>query len=97
MQIGPVLRSKTLELTPAGRKAFAGIGATLSTDKRSRRPALRECLDWTERRPHMAGSVAAALLSAFLDQQALVRRPESRGLVLGPNSGLLQRLGVALP
>jgi DNA-binding transcriptional ArsR family regulator len=87
---------RTLELTHAGREAFVAVGVTLPRDKRSRRPALRECLDWTERRPHLAGSVAAALLTAFVDQGALVRRPDSRALSLGKNSELLGRLGVAL-
>jgi DNA-binding transcriptional ArsR family regulator len=89
---------RSVELTPAGRAVFVAVGVTFPTEtKRSRRPALRECLDWTERRPHLAGSVAAALLSALLEQQALVRRPEGRGLALGPNSSLLRRLGVSLP
>ena len=26
-----------------------------------RRPALRECIDWTERRPHLAGEIGAAI------------------------------------
>lgn len=40
---------------------------------RSRRLPVRDCLDWTERRHHLAGSYPAALLSALLDRDWLVR------------------------
>lgn len=52
----------------------------LELDTRSRRPLARPCLDWTERRDHVAGLVGQALLAAFLDDGWLVRRPEGRGL-----------------
>ena len=49
---------------------------------RTRRPLVRACTDWTERRPHLAGALGAALLDAMLDQGWLKRRPDGRALNL---------------
>jgi DNA-binding transcriptional ArsR family regulator len=45
-----------------------------------RRPLARPCTDWTERRPHLAGALGAALLTAMLDRGWLRRRPDGRAL-----------------
>lgn len=74
-----------LQLSETGRQWLAGAGVDVAAACRSRRPALRTCLDWTERRFHLAGSVAAALTAAFLDQGWLERRrPGERGLTVTP-------------
>lgn len=46
----------------------------------TRRPLARACADWTERRPHLAGALGAALLDAMLEQGWLKRRPDGRAL-----------------
>ena len=46
----------------------------------TRRPLVRACVDWTERRPHVAGALGQALLDALLRQKALQRRPDGRAL-----------------
>ncbi|MFG2222270.1 ArsR/SmtB family transcription factor [Streptomyces sp. NPDC048644] len=48
-----------LGLTGAGKTWLAELGITVPTG--TRRPSVRSCLDWTERRPHLAGAVGAAL------------------------------------
>jgi DNA-binding transcriptional ArsR family regulator len=48
-----------LALTPRGADWLSGLGVSLQV--RNRRPPVRSCLDWTERRPHLAGAVGAAL------------------------------------
>ena len=48
-----------LVLTAAGSAWLGRLGVELPA--RTRRPAVRSCLDWTERRPHLAGSVGAGL------------------------------------
>jgi DNA-binding transcriptional ArsR family regulator len=47
-----------LILTGDGRAALESAGIEVP---RRRRPALRECIDWTERRPHLAGEIGAAI------------------------------------
>jgi DNA-binding transcriptional ArsR family regulator len=45
-----------------------------------RRPAVRGCLDWTERRPHVAGRLGAHLLEAVLVEGWMSRVPGDRSL-----------------
>jgi DNA-binding transcriptional ArsR family regulator len=47
-----------LTLTGEGHARLTEAGIELTPAKR---PALRECIDWTERRPHLAGSIGAAI------------------------------------
>ena len=42
------------------------------------------CLDWSERREHLAGSLATGLLDHFMARRWLVRVRESRALRLTP-------------
>lgn len=53
-----------LALTPDGIGWLTGLGIALPPA--TRRPPVRSCLDWTERRPHLAGSAGAALCSHAL-------------------------------
>lgn len=71
-------------LTPQGRSALEALGVDLvaSTRSASRRPPVRGCLDWSERRPHLAGAVGAALLSTLLERRWVVRRHVPRALRL---------------
>ena len=49
-----------------------------------RRPACRSCLDWSERRHHLAGTVGAALLKRFEELGWAKRLPESRVMAFSP-------------
>lgn len=61
-----LLRQDTgFALTDAGLGWFEELGVTLDT--RTRRPLVRSCLDWTERRPHLAGAAGAALCRHVLE------------------------------
>ncbi len=61
-----LLRQDTgFALTDAGLGWFGALGIGLET--RSRRPLVRGCLDWTERRPHLAGAAGAALCRHVLE------------------------------
>jgi DNA-binding transcriptional ArsR family regulator len=42
------------------------------------------CLDWTERKHHLSGPLATAILARMLDQGWLVRRADSRTLAVTP-------------
>ena len=56
---------KLYEITSEGRGWFEDLGLELS-DLRSKRGAARQCLDWTERRHHLAGPLGVALLSRMV-------------------------------
>ncbi len=81
--------------TAAGRRWFAGLGVDLAGLEAGRRPLCRECLDWSERRGHLAGSLGAALLAAILDQGWAKREAGSRvvAFTAAGERRLLGRLG----
>lgn len=86
-------------VTPAGRTALAArLGIDLDAEPASRRPLVRACRDWTERRAHVAGTLGARLAATALADGWVVRRPDSRGLVVTAHGDdVLGRLGVRLP
>lgn len=69
------------ELSTAGITFLRTIGVDVDTAlsrTTARRLFCRPCLDWSERRPHIAGTVGAALLSACIDQGWMRRTDASR-------------------
>jgi DNA-binding transcriptional ArsR family regulator len=72
-----------LELTDAGRAWLAEVGLAPPRASASQRLAYG-CLDWSERRDHMAGSLARALLAHFLERGWLRRREGQRAVELTP-------------
>ncbi len=50
----------------AGRKRFAAAGIDMADLESRRRPLCRACFDWSERRPHLAGSLGAALMAMMI-------------------------------
>ncbi|MFF1545728.1 ArsR/SmtB family transcription factor [Streptomyces sp. NPDC058291] len=65
-------------LTAAGVRWFEAGGIAL--DRATRRPLARACLDWTERRPHLAGAAGAALCRHALDAGWCVRIGSERAV-----------------
>ncbi len=57
------LNNTGLHLTKVGHAFFSEIGIDLEKLKSNRAPLCRECLDWSERRSHLAGSLGRALLA----------------------------------
>jgi DNA-binding transcriptional ArsR family regulator len=57
-------------LTRAGRKRLEQLGVDLSP---TRRPLTRLCLDWSERRYHLAGALGAALTRRLFEMRWIVR------------------------
>jgi len=77
---------------------FAALGVDVAAVEhdRGRRPLTRSCLDWSERRPHLAGELGAALLTALLDAGWLARRPLGRAVAVTPRGAarLCAELGI---
>src|SRR3979490_2702278 len=67
-------------ITDEGRRFFCDFGIDLEQTPRSKRPLCRTCLDWSERRPHIARRLGAALLGRVLDLRWIPRTPGSRAL-----------------
>ncbi|MFC5926637.1 ArsR/SmtB family transcription factor [Micromonospora vulcania] len=64
---GRLDRTSGLALTPDGWAWAAELGVPVDVLRTARRPVVRDCLDWTERRPHLAGSLGAALCRRFAE------------------------------
>jgi DNA-binding transcriptional ArsR family regulator len=85
-------------LGPKGREVFEGLGVDLDTATRQRRRFALSCLDWTEKKAHLGGSLGAALSDAFTQRGWVVRQPGSRAVALSANGRRqLRRRGVRLP
>jgi DNA-binding transcriptional ArsR family regulator len=69
-----------LALTDAGAVGLREIGVDVDGAVTARRATTRACLDWTERRPHLAGALGSAIGSRFLDAGWVVRHRSGRGL-----------------
>lgn len=71
------------DVTPAGTAALAGWGVDVDAARARRRTFARPCLDWTERRPHLAGALGASITDALVERGWFVRRSrDSRALRL---------------
>ena len=79
-----VLDDKAAEITTAGSRFFTEFGIELPRRRSTRRHVSRLCLDWTERRPHIAGVVGAALTTRYFDLGWMERMKRSQAVVVTP-------------
>jgi DNA-binding transcriptional ArsR family regulator len=70
-------------VTDAGLETLAGLGIDLDSIP-GRRPLFRSCLDWSERRPHAAGKLGAALAARAFDLGWVERLDGSRAVRVTP-------------
>ena len=93
-----VLDDEGGEVTEAGACFLTDFGADLTAQSGSRRIFCRPCLDWSERRYHVAGHVGAELCRCCLQRGWFVRERDSRALRLtsAGEAGLFGTLGIAL-
>jgi DNA-binding transcriptional ArsR family regulator len=79
------------ELSSEGAKFLMSIGVDVegaSARAGQGRSFCRPCLDWSERRPHIAGAIGAALLDACLAQSWMRRIEGSRALSITPKGAI---------
>jgi len=84
------------DVTPAGRVAFGRLDIDLDELAGRSRPLTRACLDWSEQRHHLAGSLGAALSGELIRRGWLATREASRVVSVTPagRTALHERLGV---
>ncbi|WP_460887217.1 ArsR/SmtB family transcription factor [Promicromonospora xylanilytica] len=73
-----------LTLTDTGAAGLREIGVDVDGAVAARRATTRACLDWTERRPHLAGALGSAVGSRFLSAGWVTRHRPGRGLDVTP-------------
>jgi len=71
-------------LTASGAEALGNLGADVDAARSTRRRFACACLDWSERRPHLAGAIGAELLNVTLKRKWLLRDLDSRALSITP-------------
>jgi DNA-binding transcriptional ArsR family regulator len=86
-----------LTISAKGRDWLAQTGLIPPHDLR--RALIRPCLDWTERRPHLAGWIGAALYENLEGRSAFRSSPGTRALSITPRGYRLLRdeFGLAWP
>jgi DNA-binding transcriptional ArsR family regulator len=78
------MSQKGLRLSESGVQWFGRLGINTDAAARQRRTFCRSCMDWSERRYHLAGSLGAALLSRFCDLGWARRDQSSRVIRFTP-------------
>ncbi|MGH2643212.1 MAG: ArsR/SmtB family transcription factor [Chitinophagaceae bacterium] len=73
---------KNFMLTAKGKDFFEALGIATEILKGQRRIFARPCLDWSERKYHLAGSLGAALLEKMLHEDWIRRTKNSRVIIL---------------
>jgi DNA-binding transcriptional ArsR family regulator len=94
-----VLDDEAAEITTAGLRFFAGLAIELPTARSTGRRFCRLCLDWTERRPHIAGAVGAAIARRWFDLGWLERVKRSQAVIVTPSGrrGFRKTFGIDVP
>jgi DNA-binding transcriptional ArsR family regulator len=90
------LQGGRFELTDQGTSWFAELGIDVAQLRTARRSFARACLDWSERRPHLAGALGAALAARFLELDWIERAPRGRAAKLTPKGRASLRKALAV-
>jgi DNA-binding transcriptional ArsR family regulator len=85
------------QVTKPGARFLGEFGIDLGAIRQQRRVFCRPCLDWSERRPHLAGSVGAALATRCFDLGWIARSRDSRAVAVTPagRRGFAEAFGIA--
>lgn len=78
------VQDDTIGLTPTGATFAQEFGIDMTTLQAKRAPLCRPCLDWSERRTHLAGSLGRAILSEILRRNWAYRQDGSRVIAFTP-------------
>jgi DNA-binding transcriptional ArsR family regulator len=91
--------SHRFEVTGAGAKELGSFGLNLLQLRRSRRQFAGTCIDWTQRRRHLNGALAAAITSRMFELGWIERgqRRRSVRVTRAGMQGLASTFGVELP
>lgn len=74
--------NNTFEISKKGEKWFSTLDIPIDDLKLQRRSLIRPCLDWSERRNHIAGSLAASLLDKMLFSDWVRKVKNSREIII---------------
>ena len=93
-----VLGDEAGAVTASGRAWLAAFGVAPEPGARTRRLFCRPCLDWSERRPHLAGVLGSALCRRCVGLGWIRRERDSRAVTVTPEGrrGFAETFGLSL-
>lgn len=74
--------NNVFEISPKGEKWFSDFGINVDEVKKQRRLFLKPCLDWSERRNHIAGSLATSIFDKMVSNDWLRKTNHSRAIII---------------
>jgi len=74
--VTPAAPDDHTRLEPSGAKFLNDPGVNVDAAIASKRPTGRPCLDWTQRRQHLADALGAELFDTMLWHDWIRRRPQ---------------------
>jgi DNA-binding transcriptional ArsR family regulator len=74
--------NNNFEISTEGKKWFSDFGINVDEVKKQRRLFLKPCLDWSERKNHISGSLAASLLDKMIANDWLRKTANSRAIII---------------
>jgi aminopeptidase-like protein len=74
------VRGEDVRLTPGGKKFLQEFGIDVAEIDHPRRPMCKSCLDWSQRRSHLAGIAGAAILDRITALKWARRDKHSRAV-----------------
>jgi len=77
-----VNQNNTFEISSDGKKWFSDFGINLEEAQKQKRIFLKPCLDWSERRNHIAGSIGTLLFNKMLKEDWLRKTENSRAITV---------------
>src|SRR5262249_3391124 len=91
-----VVTDEAATITRPGGRFFTRFGVELPTRGSRRSRSCRLCLDWTERRPHIAGAVGAAITKRYFDLGWIERMKRGQAVIVTPSgrAGFRETFGI---
>lgn len=75
-------QNNNFDISSKGTDWFGSLGVDVDLLRQQKRVFARSCLDWSERRHHLAGSLGAALLDTMIVNGWVRRTQDSRAIVV---------------
>ena len=79
------ISEKSYKVTKSGKEWFNKVGLNTDIIQLKKRSFAHQCLDWSERKHHIAGALGAALLEMMIKKDWIRRKSNSRELIITSN------------
>lgn len=89
---------KDFELTAEGAGKMIQMGIDIDALRKAKRHFARPCLDWSERKHHLAGGLGAAITNRLMELDWIRRYPEGRAVQITESGreGLYREFGLTI-